>query len=458
MGREYPRCAQAKSAAYTQVGSPKVTRSASAAIQDVPVTREVAPGVRLHVWQTKRFTTTTCRLVLHRDLGDEATATSLLARVLEAATARAPSREALAERLADLYGAGLHVGVEKRGDQQALLAQLDWPTAFLNRGGAALAAGLRLLRDVWSDPVRAGDGLDAQIVETERRNLERTLQGLPNDKGSWAARQAVARLCAGEPHGRSVLGALDALPGVTREDLAALHARLLARWPVEIFLVGDLRPAQAEALVRKHLLWRRSGTPARLPAVSAVRAARARPRYVREHDDTSQSRLVFGWRARVRPGTAAGRAAALMSGLLGPGSYGRLFRVVREEHGLCYAIGAMWNGAKGYLLVRTGVAPERAAKAGRLIRRLVDEVGRGDFPDETLQHLRADLSERVRGAGDSAAAMIGWWQARLALGLDLSPSRHLETMLRVGRADVRRFGPRLGFELRYALGPQGGRS
>ena len=87
----------------------------------------VARGIRLHLLPTDRFTTTLVRVVLHRDLGPEATATSLLSAVLESATQRHPTREALAHRLADLYGAGLDVGVDKLGDRQLLSASLDWP-------------------------------------------------------------------------------------------------------------------------------------------------------------------------------------------------------------------------------------------------------------------------------------------------------------------------------------------
>ena len=65
---------------------------------DVPITRDIAPGVRLHLLRTNRFTTSFCRVVLHRDLGPEATATAILAQVMQSATARHPTREALAYR------------------------------------------------------------------------------------------------------------------------------------------------------------------------------------------------------------------------------------------------------------------------------------------------------------------------------------------------------------------------
>src|SRR5204863_2230292 len=118
----------------------------------------VAPGVRLHLFPTDRFTTTVCRVALHRDLGPEAAATALLAQTLETATERHPTREALAHRLADLYGAGLSVGVEKLGDRQLLAASLDWPTRGLPGRGATLSEGLSFLREVLTRPVRGRGG------------------------------------------------------------------------------------------------------------------------------------------------------------------------------------------------------------------------------------------------------------------------------------------------------------
>ncbi|MDF1701928.1 MAG: hypothetical protein P1V36_12285, partial [Planctomycetota bacterium] len=155
------------------------------------MTRDVAPGVRLHLLRTDRFTTSYCRVVLHRDLGPEATATAVLAQVLQSATARHPSHKALADRLGDLYGAALHVGVGKLGDRQLLTAALDWPTAHVPRARATLAEGLELLREVLSDPKRE-DGhparLDPVLVATELANHRRALRGQRDDKARHALR------------------------------------------------------------------------------------------------------------------------------------------------------------------------------------------------------------------------------------------------------------------------------
>ncbi len=222
-------------------------------------------GIRLHVLPTDRFATTICRVALHRDLGPEATATSLLGSVLESATARHPSREALAHRLADLYGAGLSVGVEKLGDRQVLSATLDWPTAGLPGRGATLAEGLAFLREVLTEPRVEGDALAADIVATEARNLGRALAALRDDKGRYALRRCLEAACRGEPYALDVEGRLEDLAAATPTALRALHRRLLATAARRDLPRRRRRPGAGEGPRRE------------APAVGGPRAERREP-------------------------------------------------------------------------------------------------------------------------------------------------------------------------------------
>jgi len=426
---------------------------------DVPVTRELSPGVRLHLLRTNRFTTSHCRVVLHRDLGPEAGATAVLASILESATAHHPTRHALAHRLADLYGASLHVGVSKMGDRQLVVGALDWPTAHVPRAKSQLAAGLELLREVWSEPKQSMAGgvevLDPELVETERVNHLRTLRGMRDDKGRYALRRCVASVCENEPYGLEVQGREADVAAMTPASLAALHRRLISTAPMEIYLVGDLSLREAVAGVRRHLLWSgRAPRPRGLPAVSSVRAARPRARRIVERDDITQGKLVLGFRGAIRPGTALGAAAETLAGVLGGGSYSRLFKVVREEHGLCYYASAGWQRAKGLLLIQTGVEAANAKRAKREILKLTREVASGILDPEALANYRLDLAHRVAALRDSPQAMLSWYQERLGLGLDPSPDAWLARQQAVTPAAVRRAGARLALDTTFYLAPQ----
>ena len=426
--------------------------------QATPVARfrsaVLSPGVRLHLLATDRFTTTVCRVALHRDLGAEATATALLAQVLETATAKHPTREALSHRLADLYGAGLSVGVEKLGDRQLLAASLDWPTVGVPGRGATLSEGLRFLREVLTDPKRdgAGPALDGEIVATEARNLVRALRSLKDDKGRYALRRCLEAACEGEPFALDTEGREEDVPAATPSVLAALHARLLSTAPVEIFLAGDLRWDEAKAAVNRHLLWPgRTRVPAALPPVASVRAPRKRPRRLVERDVVVQGKLAMAFRADLPPTSPLLPAAIALAGVLGGTSSSRLFKVVREVHGLCYYASASWVRAKGLLLVQLGVEPKNEPRARRLVLSLLRETASGKLEPLAWEAVREAAKSRVEAIRDDRGAAIGYAQEMTALGLSPRPEAHLEALLAVRPAEVRRVGRALGLEASFFL-------
>ncbi len=412
----------------------------------------IAPGVRLHLLPTDRFTTTICRVVLHRDLGGEATATSLLAHVLESATARHPSREALAHRLADLYGAGLDVGVEKMGDRQLLVGSLDWPTRGVPGKGASLTQGLSFLREVLTEPARKGDGLDPEIVATEATNLRRALAALKDDKARYALRRCLELACEGEPFALDAEGRVEDLPSATPRALAELHARLLARAPVEILLAGDVAWDEARSAVGRHLLWPgRDRRPAALPPAAAVRPARATPRRRVEHDEVDQGKHAMALRAPGPPSSPLLPAAQMLCGVLGGSSVSRLFKVVREVHGLCYYAAATWVRAKGMMLVQSGVAPKDEPKARRMILALTREVAGGTLDPQAFEAVREAARSRIAALRDERGLARGFAQEMVVLGLPPRPETHLARLLAVKPADVRRVGRQLGLEGTFFL-------
>lgn len=417
------------------------------------VTRRLGAGARLHVLETDRFTTSVCRVVLHRDLGPEATATAVLSQVLRGATERHPTREALAERLADLYGASLGLSTERLGDRLLLAATMEWPTAGLPGSRGLLREGLRLMGEVLTRPKRGPNGaLDAEITAMERVNQGRALQALRDDKARYAARRALAIACAGEPYALSPEGREEDLPDCTPARLAEVHAALLAHAPVEIFLVGDLSPTDAERAVRKDLLWPGRGAPWRLPPAVGVRAAHPRPRRVVEREKVAQGKLVLVFRAPIAAPDARTPAAHTLAGVLGGGPYGRLFKVVREVHGLCYYANASWNEAKGLLVIQVGIDPKNEARARRLIVALTQEVAGGLLEPEALTGYREALAHRVASLADSRGGVIAWAQEALTLGLDPSPEKFLARLLRVRSSDVAAVGRRLKLDTVFFLG------
>ena len=417
-------------------------------------TRVLGRGLRLHVLTTDRFTTAACRVFLHRPLDAQTTATAVLAAVMRAATQGYPTRRALSERLADLYGASLSVGSATLGDRLVLSAGMEWPIGGVPGARGLLGQGLAVLGEVLARPRRGSDGaLDSGIVRTECTNHERALRALRDDKGRYALRRALQLACAGEPYAQGAEGRLEDLAAVTPGSLSRLHAELLADAPAEIYVVGDVGADEAQRAVQRHLLWQgRSPRPAAMPSPVGTCAGRVRSQRVAEPDSVAQGKLVLVFRAPVGASDPLAPAAHTLAGVLGGGPFARLFKVVRETHGLCYYANAGWNEAKGLLVVQVGIDPRHEGRVTRLVQGLAAEVGRGVLEPEALQGLRQAAAHRVASLADNRGARIGFDHESLALGRERSPQRWLARLMAVRPAEVRAVGRRLRLDTVFFLG------
>jgi len=439
-----------------------VPRTASSPASAISTT--LAPRVQLHAVEARHDPLATCRVVLHLPLVKETGALPVLAGVLQVATERAPSRQALAEHLDMLYGASLDASVEKIGDHQALVVSLSWP-ARLGRSDRPLAEGLRLLRSVLTRPLReegaSPDGgpraLRHAIVSQETKNAERALQGLRADRAAYAARALVGGVCRREPYGLDVRGSVQGLQAIDARALAQLHGEIVAQAPVDIWFRGPVTPTRVQELVARDLMWApRARRPARMPTTVGLASAPARPYRGSLVEDVQQTRLTYAWRGRIGPRHRTFAAAHVLAGWLGGGVSSVLWHVLREEAGLCYDVDAGWRPAKGLLVVQTGVAPAQERRARSRLTQLVRRVLEGDVPQATREAWLAEHVDRLRAIGDHRGAHLAWLRRAHVLGLNPDVPAWIDALAAVTPREVRAAGRKLGLAGVQRLGPEDG--
>src|SRR5215510_4882084 len=175
----------------------------------------LAPGARLWVLPDKRFKNVSVRLWLHRSLDDRATETALLPSVLRRGCRRQATLGRIAEFLENLYGASYGADVSKAGERHLLSFWLDVVNdRFVPRGGKVLAEGVRFLSRILTQPVRQGKGLNRDYVRGEKENLKRLIEGLVNDRGSYAHERCLRTMCEGEAYARYEYGRVEDLAGI----------------------------------------------------------------------------------------------------------------------------------------------------------------------------------------------------------------------------------------------------
>lgn len=401
----------------------------------VPEVRQLAPGVRLLCVPEWRFKRALLDLHFDRPLDDRSPARTLLCQVLEQGTSRHGSRMALARALEELYGATVQLEGERLAEMHRLTLNLSWvgerflPAAerrALERNGGGIAAGvLDLGRELLEDPLR-GDGapFPPETVERERAQLVRRIRSLRDDRQAYAEERFLAVMCAGEPFGRPPYGTEEEAAALTAEGLEAARLEVLGRAQVTAVAVGPLDSGQVEDAL---LEWLGPAGPhaaaAREEPPPPVLRQPARVREVREDLAVDQARFFFGLRFLPPETPEEMEAQTLASGLLGGGSHGRLFRVVREERSLAYGIHAYLRMRKGILTVEAGIDAGSYDAVRDEVLAQVAALAAGKFTGAELEMARANILNDLQSLADSAGSMAHYFARELHLGCLRSPAQ-----------------------------------
>jgi predicted Zn-dependent peptidase len=412
-------------------------------------TTDLGGGFRLHLRRTRAFKTVTARLVFHADLDDATAARALVPRVLARGTRRLPTLRDVQVELDRLYGAALHGDAGKVGERQLIQFQAEWVADRV--AGAPLFARMgELLCEVLREPaVDADGGLRAGIVEQERKIQGDEAAAVFDDKARYARHRLLEVMCRDEPYARPAIGREAEIRRVTVRQVRDAHRALLARAPADLFLVGDVTAAAARRFalgLRLH----RDRRPGRLRPTRR-RAAPGRIRTVLERQPVGQAKLAMGFRTSVRMGGPLYPALVAMNGLFGGTPVGKLFKKVREEASLCYAVHSYTERTKGLVLVQAGIDAANYARARRLILRQLDDLRAGAVTREEASLSLGVLVSAWRGMRDSPGALIDFAVERAIHDLPADLDGFVRRLRRVTVRDVARAARTVKLDTVYLL-------
>jgi zinc protease len=195
---------------------------------------------------------------------------------------------------------------------------------------ARFAPSAELLRLVLTAP-----RFDPDAVERSRAQRLTDLAIAANEPNKVALKRWYGEAFAGHPYGRPVDGTPESVEKLTRDDLEAQHARLLARDVLRVVVVGDIDKAKAAEAI-DHVF---GGLPARADITKVDKVApRSRAQPVVVEKDYPLATATFGL-----PSLPSDHpdfpALQVLNNIIGSGDFdSRLMEEVRVKRGLAYSI------------------------------------------------------------------------------------------------------------------------
>ena len=284
--------------------------------------------------------------------------------------------------------------------------------------------------------------LDPDAIERVRAQVMAGLRYQQNDPGVMASRRFFKEAFDGHPYARPSSGTIESVAAISREDILAMHARLIGRGRIKVAAVGAIgADALAEALTRAF---------GALPEAGALTAV---PRtQIKELDrkivvdlDVPQSVIRFGM-AGIPWRDPDFIPAYVLNHVLGGGAFtSRLFQEVREKRGLAYSVGTSLVSHRSAAMI-WGYTATKNERVGEALSVIGDEIGRliTEGPsDEELQKAKDYLTGSY-ALGFDTSTKIAHQLVQIAfedLGMDYIARRNAMVEA-VTQADIRRAAAR----------------
>ena len=281
-----------------------------------------------------------------------------------------------------------------------------------------LDADLPLAVDVLCDMVTSSL-IEPPDVDAERQVVLEEIAMNEDDPSETAHEAFTAELFGDTPLGRPILGTVDSINSIGREQIAEHYRARYTPPHIVVAVAGNLEHQAVADMVGRgfaHVTDGAAAQPESAPRVGGTYPPATAPPGVRlTSRDIEQANLVFGCTGLTR--TDERRfALGVLNAALGGGMSSRLFQEVREKRGLAYSVYSFNSqmADTGVWGVYAGCQPSKADEVLSICRDEIAKVAEHGLTDDEL----------ARGKGQLRGSIV--------LGLEDPSSR----MSRLGKSEL----------------------
>jgi predicted Zn-dependent peptidase len=209
------------------------------------------------------------------------------------------------------------------------------------------------------------------------------------------------------PVGRPVIGSVDSVTAMTRNQLHSFHLRRYTPERMVVAVAGNVDHVHVLALVRRHFGSRLVRGRAPQPPRKGAGRVDSQPGLHLVHRDSEQTHLSLGVRIPGRHWEHRW-ALSVLNTALGGGLSSRLFQQIRETRGLAYSVYSAIDtfADSGALSVYAACLPERFDEVARVTTDVLSEVARDGITETECRIAKGSMrGGLVLGLEDSASRM-----------------------------------------------------
>jgi predicted Zn-dependent peptidase len=243
-----------------------------------------------------------------------------------------------------------------------------------------------------------------------------------------------------DPLGRPVLGTIDTISGMSREQVRRFWRRHYVPGNFVVAAAGNLEHDQLEELVTSKMdtVKTEEGETHGTTILEGKIPVPAGGAHVRKRQ-TEQAHICLGTAGLPRSDPRR-YAFGIVNDAVGGGMSSRLFQEIREKRGLVYSVYSYHSmfAQTGAFVIYAGTAPGRAHEVTSLITKELENVAEKGITEEELERAKSHMKgSMVLGLEETSARMNRLGKSEIAHGEVISLDEVLERIDAVTVEDAR---------------------
>jgi predicted Zn-dependent peptidase len=316
----------------------------------------------------------------------------LLPKLMTSHTKEYPDKKRMSEKLEELYGIYFKTRVERVGNLSVISIVLTIPDPKVIQDRALLNESLNLLSSVLSK--RAS--FNQEIFDSEKRMLIEQWLTLKDKKRLYAQTKFFEYFFDKDPYGEPLSGYLKDIKKLEMDSLLTYQNQLLDQERIDIVVHGHLSQ-EDQALITSQLSHFERFKEVKFDAT--FRAPRPLKTII-ESTDMKQAILKLGYHMPVFRHDPLYDAAVIADIIIGGYPESRLFKIVREQEGLCYDIASNYEYYKGVLMISSGVDLLQKESALEKIKVILEDLKAHGIHEDELKNAKSFYAHQVKTSLD----------------------------------------------------------
>ncbi|UUV98114.1 EF-P 5-aminopentanol modification-associated protein YfmF [Vagococcus luciliae] len=362
--------------------------------------------VNLHIIPTNKYKTV--RIVVRFATPLDAITSSkrsLLASLMETNSLNFPDQVALSKKLAELYGAGFYVSVNRTGNQHYLSIGLNVINDNIAPNGVSiLEDSVEFLKEIIFNPNIKNNAFDTETFAREKENLIVDIESIFDDKQTYAAMSLQNLFFSDNKNQKTPsFGDINQIKQETPESIAEYYTHMIAHDKIDILVSGNVEEGYVERCFKNF------GFVDREEMETDLFYKQPFKNIIQQKSEVLpvvQSKLNIGYHCDVYYHDDMYFPLMVFNGLFGGFPHSKLFLNVREKHSLAYYASSSIDPFRGFISVQTGIDSSNRERVLRLVNEQLKNMTAGEFSDELLEQTKKMLINQYLLSSDNQRSVV----------------------------------------------------